>query len=202
MAVRFRFLVASTLALACLAARADTVVFPELISFDEILTAGTPLDSAFYRQEADAHARAAALPASPAPGAFELRIWRTDMMHGDGIGYVIANDRLRVFETRRDDGTGHVRARRIADRRLPADRLPVAELRALKSLSGRWYGCMVVDGESVLIQAWIDGVAVQLDTGNPTACRNASLDRIAALLGAVDALGGHHGVQASVMTSY
>ncbi len=186
--------------LAAFDASAQTLLFPKLISYREHFTQSAPLGQADFAKEADAHARAASLRKLQENGPFELRVWRTDVMTGEGIGYVLAQGRMKTFRTL-PGLHGRERAVLLANRTIRPTLLPVQELRALKGVSGQWTSCGVADGERVLIEASLDGVPVQAIADNPTACSNASTIGITALLQAVDTLGDHLGVQASMTSS-
>jgi len=185
--VHIKTIAAIVMALAAINANADTVVFPKLVSWQDYYSQPRPLDEAYFAQEFDAFSRGASLRTLRAKGVFEVRIWRKGVMSGEGEAYVIADGWLKTFRTRRSTN-GRLHAELAARRRIAAEQLPAIELRALGDLSGNWFSCGWEDGESVQIEASLEGRPVKVAAENPTACSNPSADRITALLRAVDKL--------------
>ena len=185
--MRIKTIAAIVFALTAFEAKADTVLFPKLVSWQDYYSQPRPLAEAYFAQEFDAFSRAASLRTLRAGGPFELRVWRMGVMSGEGQAHVIAEGWLKTFRTRRFPD-GRVQAVLTARRRIAAGKLPAAELRALSDLSGNWFGCGWEDGESIRIEASLDGRPLQVAAGDLAECSNPSADRITALLRAVDTL--------------
>jgi hypothetical protein len=77
------------------------------------------------------------------------------------------------------------------NRRIVANRVPVVEVKALKEAAGNWLGCSVEDGEMVMIDASLDGVAFHVLAYAPTDCTTPNAVRIPALLNAITVLSEH-----------
>lgn len=137
-----------------------------------------------FEGEVDGYAKAASLKSGPS-GDFEIRIWRVDSMTGQGIGYVLRDNQTRTFDiTRHND---EYSARLTSSRSHSFSEALTAAARDVSSLGGNEYSCGIVDGESVLVEASIEGSRHQLWAGNPQSCADKNSRRIATLMRLVDA---------------
>jgi len=142
------------------------------------------LSNRVFEEEVDGYAKAASLKSDPS-GEFEIRIWRVDSMTGRGIGYVLRDNQTRTFDiTRRNN---ECTARLVSSRSHPFSEALIMAARDVSSLGGYEYSCGIVDGESVLVEASIEGTRRQFWAGNPESCADKNSKRIAILLRLVDA---------------
>jgi hypothetical protein len=143
-----------------------------------------PLSKGEFEEEVDGYAKAASLESDPS-GEFEIRIWRVDSMTGQGIGYVLRDNQTRTFDITRHNS--EYTARLASSRSHVFSEALTTAARDVSSLGGYEYSCGIVDGESVLVQASIEGSQHQLWAGNPESCADKNSKRIATLLRLVDA---------------
>jgi len=170
-----------------LTGQVKAVIFPRQISLGESLE--HPLDETDFATRSAAFAKAISLSKPYSSGPFELRVSRTGV-RGDGVAYVIAAGRLRSFRIHRRPN-GLAQAVPLTNRRIGANRMPVAEVKALKEAAGHWLGCSVEDGEMVMIDASLDGVVSHVLAYAPTDCTTPNAVRITALLNAITVLVEH-----------
>jgi len=141
------------------------------------------LNANSFIKEANRYAEAASLKANRPSGDFELRIWRRDVMFGGGVGYVLRDGRVHIFDIMRRDN--RYTAKSISTRKVAFSQALVAAARDVSLLAGNEYSCGIMDGESVLIEASIEGKSYQLWAGNPVSCQDKYSKRIASLLNLV-----------------
>lgn len=143
-----------------------------------------------FIKEANRYSEAASLNANRPSGDFELRIWRTDVMFGGGVGYVLRDGRAHIFDIMHRDN--RYTAKSSSTRTVAFSQALVAAAHDVSLLSGNEYSCGIMDGESVLIEASIEGKVYQLWAGNPASCEDKYSKRIAKLLNLVHAEAHRH----------
>lgn len=151
---------------------------------EEIGVSVQVLDLQSFIEEANGFAKAGSLKASRPSGDFELRVWRLDVMVDGGIGYVLSDGQLRTYEIMRR-GSRYT-ARILSTRKHALSKALITAANDVALLTGNQYSCGIMDGESVLIDASIEGKTYHLWAGNPESCTDKYSKRIAKLLRSLD----------------
>lgn len=159
-----------------------------LIAFISFGAASEP--SRFYSEDlkpaASEYARAAGLAPLTSTTDFELRIWTRDYISGAVAGFIVSNGKLRSFESMStyDQGKVHVKPASLGAEKPGPDLVRLRKLvEALKAYNGKVVSCGVMDGESDLLDAVVQGQVITIKVDNPRFCSDKASKVMASLLG-------------------
>lgn len=148
--------------------------------------------SRFYSEDlkpaANEYARAAGLAPLTSTTDFELRVWTRDYMSGAVAGFIVSNGTLRSFESMStyDQGKVLVKPANLrAEKPGPDPALLRKLIEALKAYNGKAVSCGVMDGESDLLDAVVQGQVVTVKVDNPSFCSDKASKAMTNLLGAL-----------------
>ena len=134
---------------------------------------------------ANEYARAAGLaPLTPATD-FELRVWTRDYMSGTVTGFIVSDGMQRSFESEstHDHGKLVVKTANPGAEKPAFDPVRLNKLtEVLKAYNGKVVSCGVMDGESDLVDAVVQGQVVTVEVDNPRQCSDKASRTVAALL--------------------
>lgn len=161
-----------------------------LLAFISFGIASEP--SSFYSEDlkpaASEYARAAGLAPLTSATDFELRVWTRDYMSGAVTGFVVSNGTLRSFESMStyDQGKLLVKPANLGTEKSGSDEVCLKKLiEFLRADNGKAVSCGVMDGESVLLDAVVQGQVVTVKVDNPRFCSDKASKAVANLLGAL-----------------
>ncbi|WP_213947973.1 hypothetical protein [Luteibacter sp. dw_328] len=161
-----------------------------LLAFVSFAAAGRP--SNFFagdlKPAASEYARAAGLAPLRSTTGFELRVWTRDYMSGRVAGFIVSNGKQRSFAS---ESTHHQGTLVVKTAGLEVEK-PVFDLAGLKKLievlkayNGKAASCGVMDGESDLVDAVVQGQVVTVEVDNPRLCSDKASRTVAAVLDAL-----------------
>jgi hypothetical protein len=137
------------------------------------------------KSEASVYAHAAGLPPLTSTADFELRIWTRDYMSGSVTGVVVSNGTRRSFESTSmyKEGKVVVKAADLG-REKPIGNLSQLKrlVTGLKAYNGNAVSCDVMDGESDLVDAVVQGHAATVKVDNPGSCADKASQIVVKLL--------------------
>jgi hypothetical protein len=161
-----------------------------LFAFISFAAAGGP--SHFFagdlKPAASEYSRAAGLAPLRSTTDFELRVWTRDYMSGRVTGSIVSNGRQRSFESEstHDQGKLVVKTANLGAERAAFDLDRLNKLiEVLKAYDGKAVSCGVMDGESDLVDAVVQGQVVTVQVDNPRLCSDKASRTVAALLDAL-----------------
>ena len=138
------------------------------------------------KSAAGVYARAAGLlPLTPSAD-FGLRIWTRDYMSGAVIGVVVSNGTKRSFKSASiyKQGKIVVRAAHLGPEEPIRNLSQLKRLvEGLKAYDGSAVSCDVMDGESDLVDAVVQGHAITVKVDNPKFCADKASQIVVSLLG-------------------
>lgn len=137
---------------------------------------------------ASEYARAAGLAPLRSTTDFELRVWTRDYMSGTVTGFIVSNGTQRSFESEstHDQGKLFVKTAGLGAEKPALDLVRLNKLiEVLKAYNGKAVSCGVMDGESDLVDAVVQGQVVTVKVDNPRLCSDKASRTVAALLDAL-----------------
>lgn len=161
-----------------------------LFAFISFTAASKP--SSFFPEDlkpaASEYARAAGLAPLASTAEFELRVWTRDYMSGAVTGFIVSNGTRRSFESvsNHDQGKLLVKTANLGAEKPALDLVRLKKLiEVLKAYNGKAVSCGVMDGESDLVDAVVQGQVVTVKVDNPRFCSDKASKTVAFLLDAL-----------------
>lgn len=161
-----------------------------LFAFSSFAAASKP--SSFFPEDlkpaAREYARAAGLAPLTSTADFELRVWTRNYMSGAVTGFIVSNRTQRSFESEstHDQGRLLVKAANLGAEKPALDLVRLKKLiEVLKAYNGKAVSCGVMDGESDLVDAIVQGQVVTVKVDNPRFCSDKASKTVALLLDAL-----------------
>jgi hypothetical protein len=137
------------------------------------------------KSAAGAYAGAAGLTRLTPREDFELRIWTRDYLTGSITGVIVSGGNRRTFTSVSiyRQGTVFVKAAHLVGVQ------PIRDLNTLKKLAeelktfdGDFVSCGVMDGESHLVDAVVQGHTIEIQVDNPKSCTDKASQIVVGLL--------------------
>ncbi|WP_430390166.1 hypothetical protein [Dyella sp. 20L07] len=137
---------------------------------------------------ASEYARAAGLAPLTSTTDFELRVWTRSYMSGSVTGFIVSNGTRRSFESVSTYAQGRllVNTANLGAEKPVFDLVRLKEfVEVLKAYNGKAVSCGVMDGESNLVDAVVQGQVVTVRVDNPSFCSDKASKTMALLLDAL-----------------